>query len=433
MQGPISFPLWRAAAPRARLQPLAATIGAVLALGAAGFARADDPNPYYIGLTEAVTHDTNINRVAGGPSDTFWSTGLVGGVDQGIGRQRVYGSGNVTLNRYNDQTALNNTSYALNAGLDWQTIERLSGTLLTRLNQSLASQSNTLLQTTSSDNLVKSQMYAARVAWGANATVAFQGGYSHNKTSYSTTSFLASGTVDQSADIGAYFQPGTTLTLGTALRYTRSNSQQAYVLADGTTVDNRTNGRNIDLSLNWRPTPRSGANARLSFTRQSNSAANGAGFSGLTGGLGFSYAPTGKLTLNGQLSHDASTNSNAYDNAPFGQSINGTTITVQQSGLAANSTVSNSASLQANYSATAKVGITASVQYSRSRQDQSGGTAVPNYKDELTSGSLGATWSIRRYWSLGCSVSHIKRQLTGSFLNDYTATVYGCSTQLTLQ
>lgn len=433
MQGPMSSPPPRSFPRRPRLQPLAASIGAALALGAVGAARADDPNPYYIGLSEAITHDTNINRVAGGRADTYSSTGVIGGVDQSIGRQHVYGSGNVTLNRYRDQTALDNTSYALNAALDWQTIGRLSGTVSTRLTQGLASQSNNLLQTTSSDNLVRSQQVGARAAWGVNSAIAIQGGYAHNKTSYSAPSYQAGDSTDQTVDIGAYYQPGTTLTLGTALRYTRSNSQQSYVLPDGTFSDNRTNGRNIDLTANWRPTAQSGANARVSFTRQSNSASNGEGFSGLTGSLGFTYMPTGKLSFNGQLSRDASTNGNFYNTGTTVTPVNGTTTIAPTLGLAANSTVSNTASLGAAYSATAKISVTAGLQYTRSKQDQSGNVAIPSYNDHLTSESLGASWAIRRFWSAGCSVSHIKRQLTGSFLNDYTATTYGCSTQVTLR
>ena len=50
-----------------RSGPLAAA--AVLAASSTAMA-AEEPNPYYIGATETITHDGNIYRVPGGPSGT---------------------------------------------------------------------------------------------------------------------------------------------------------------------------------------------------------------------------------------------------------------------------------------------------------------------------------------------------------------------------
>ena len=48
-----------------------------------------DPNPYYLGVSQALTHDTNVTRSPQGPSDNYSSTSLLGGFDQPIGRQRL--------------------------------------------------------------------------------------------------------------------------------------------------------------------------------------------------------------------------------------------------------------------------------------------------------------------------------------------------------
>ena len=56
----------------------------------AGAVRADEPNPYYIGLSETLAHDSNIYRIPGGPGDSYSSTALLGGFDQSISRQRLY-------------------------------------------------------------------------------------------------------------------------------------------------------------------------------------------------------------------------------------------------------------------------------------------------------------------------------------------------------
>jgi len=77
---------------------LGLTLGAVRA----------ETSPYYIGLSESITHDSNLYRLGDGrptPStiqsrgDTSFATALVGGVDQQWGRQRLTGSLNLAHNR----------------------------------------------------------------------------------------------------------------------------------------------------------------------------------------------------------------------------------------------------------------------------------------------------------------------------------------------
>ena len=72
-----------------------------------------DPNPYYIGVSQAFIHDTNVYRIPYGPGDTYSVTSLLGGFDQMIGRQHVFGRAVVSGNRYQDETTLNNTSYSV--------------------------------------------------------------------------------------------------------------------------------------------------------------------------------------------------------------------------------------------------------------------------------------------------------------------------------
>ena len=67
---------------RFRVHPTMAAMAALAALAASGSARADEPSPYYIGATQSLTHDSNVYRLSNGSSDTYASTGLVGGFDQ---------------------------------------------------------------------------------------------------------------------------------------------------------------------------------------------------------------------------------------------------------------------------------------------------------------------------------------------------------------
>src|SRR5947207_1519873 len=87
---------------------------------------APDPNPYYIGVSAALRHSSNVYQVPDGPGDAYVVGSLLGGFNQQLGRQRVFGNASVSDNRYKTQDALNNTSYSVYGGLAWETIENLS-------------------------------------------------------------------------------------------------------------------------------------------------------------------------------------------------------------------------------------------------------------------------------------------------------------------
>ena len=111
-------------APRGFMRP---TLAALAACAACCAAWADEPDPYYIGASAGLTHDSNVFRAPNAVSDNHSSVGLLGGFDQKIGRQRVYANANVHYDKYQDQSQLDNTGYGVAAGWDWATIERLSG------------------------------------------------------------------------------------------------------------------------------------------------------------------------------------------------------------------------------------------------------------------------------------------------------------------
>ena len=96
---------------------------------------------------------------------------------------------------------------------------------------------------------------------------------------------------------------------------TRTVSQNGILLSTNpnTFAPNSTNGRNLDLSVDWQSTAQTGVNARLSFTRQTNSGAEGQDFSGLTGSVSARYAPTAKVSLNAAYTRDAGTNGSFFN------------------------------------------------------------------------------------------------------------------------
>jgi hypothetical protein len=138
------------------LRTASATVAGLLC-GTAGA----QSSPYYLGISQAVNVDSNMLRAANGAtlsdgfsrSDTVYSTALQAGLDQPIGRQRVYGSLALRSTRYQHNDTFNNEGYNANVGLNWETVERLSGTLSASANRSLASFSDPFISGLRSKNL----------------------------------------------------------------------------------------------------------------------------------------------------------------------------------------------------------------------------------------------------------------------------------------
>ena len=406
-------------------RPLIAALAAFASCGA----WAEDPNPFYIGVTQSLTRDSNVNRLSEGVvdpqgrSDIYSSTGLVGGFNQPFGRQNFRGTADIRYNLYKNHDDLNNTSYGLNAGWDWNTVYNLSGGINVSASQSLAQLNGNNVVSTTSRNLVNTQQIAANAGWGGTGLLSIRGGYTHSRVQFSDQT---TGSRDSSGDtgsIGGYYNFSPDVSAGVALRLTRTDEA----------LSGSSDGRNIDLLVNWRSTAQTGVNARLSFTRQSNAGGGSQDFSGLTGSLGATYAPTGKLAFSLSYNRDAGSNGTFF-NAPVST---GTTTTVTPL-LFENSSVSDSVALGATYSATAKINVTAGYQDRKSRIVNS--TAAGNvsvgggsYDDKLQSASLGATWAIARPWQLSCNLSHEKRDASSVAARTYTANVVNCAAQFTFR
>ena len=408
-------------------RPLIAALAAIASCSA----WAEDPSPFYIGVTQSLTRDSNVNRFSDsvvdpqGRSDTYSSTGLVGGFDQPFGRQNFHGTADLRYNRYQNHDNLNNTSYGVNAGWDWATLYNLSGGVNVSANQSLAqlNGNTTVTAPTTSRNLVKTDQVGANVAWGGTGLLSLQGSYTHSRARYSNQGAGNSDSSGDTGSIGANYNLSPSLSTGVALRLTRSDAA----------LSGSSDGRNIDLLVNWRYTVQTGVNARLSFTRQSNAGGGNQDFSGLTGSIAANYAPTGKLAFSLSYNRDAGTNGTFF-NAPVST---GTTTTVTPL-LFENSQVTDSIALGATYSATAKINVTAGYQYRKSRitnNTAAGNVSVggDSYDDKLQTASLSASWAIARPWQLSCNLSHEKRDTSSTSAFSYTANVVSCSAQLTFR
>lgn len=407
-------PLQQPRLPRLPLPALGLALTWVVPLAAFHATAQADPNPYYIGGTVGVAHDTNVFRRNSAIGDTYYSAGLIGGIDQPISRQRLYGSGIVRYNRYSDLTELNHTSYGLNAALDWSTINKLSGTVSVSANQSLANYGDTNLFSgqTTRRNIEKSNQELARVQYGAASLIVLEGSYTHRDLSYSDPLYESNGLAQNAVSGGVKYQPSAALSIGLGLRYTRGRYEVS---------DSSFDRRDIDLTTTWIPSGQSIVTARVSFGKQDASDIGSArDFSGTTGYVSWTYQPTGKLRFNTWLSRDTGAETSFFN-----------TTTVAQLGVARGDTsdVTNTVAVDASYAATGKIGVNAALRLAQRSLERGALTG----SDRVYTGSLGASYQALRNVALSCNVARETRSTSSALSVSYGSTTFGCTAQATLQ
>ncbi|MES2992054.1 MAG: hypothetical protein V4844_11575 [Pseudomonadota bacterium] len=413
----------------------------VLLLAGATAARADEPSPWYLGVSQGFTHDSNVYRFKGGPSDNYSTTSLLGGFDQQISRQRVHANARVGYNKYQSESRLDNTSYSLSGGIDWATIEKLSGSVNVSASQSLAqfngNQSvlvpgTTTLSDTEDKNVLKAEQLSADIRWGGDGLLSLFGNYSHSRARYSGFQSLVSNSTTDSGSVGLNYRLGGRTTVGVALRRTRTDLPYgiAPLIAVGTPPSqaleilrnrdlykpDRSTSNNLDLLGDWRYSAQTAVKARLSYSRVTYDN-SGRDFSGLTGALDATYAPTAKLSFNASISRDAGSNTTSatYFDPATGQ---------QNTFQTGSSQTSDTLVVGANYAATAKTSFYANAAYRRGSND---GSSV---SDHFRTFAVGVNYVPARAWQLGCNLAHEGRS-SGAY--SYDANVIGCNVQFMLR
>jgi hypothetical protein len=411
------------------LKPLALT----LALAASQSAWAE-ANPYYIGVSQAFSHDSNLFRVQGSEvssGETISSTGLVGGIDQPFGRQRLRVNGTLQSNRYSNNPSLNNTGYGLNAALDWSTIERLSGTLSYSANQNLANYATPNTPLITSRNLQKTQELSAQAVLGGVTRLSFTAGYNHREVDYSALAYDAQQFQQDAGSLGLRYRFSGALDAGAALRVTRGRYPHFQDLGGGAFRADTLNRRDLDLTSNWTPTGATAVSARVSFGRETHSISDQRDFSGVTGSLAITHNPGGKLRYSALFSRDTGAESSFLTLVD----VNGIPTSV----VTDNSRLSNSAQFSANYEATAKVQLNAALLLSRrSLVDtltlSNGGQPNPTTGTDTLSGvNFGVTYAPLRSLFLACSVGHERRNSASVLSTSYSTDTASCSARFTLQ
>lgn len=406
----------------------ARTLSLCLGFAFAGGALAET-TPYYIGVNQAFSYNSNLfssqtNELSSGYS----TTSIVGGFDQPVGRQRFYGSGNIGYNYFFNEDAreLNSSSFGLNLGWDWQTIERLSGTARLTSNQSLvyyniAGGPSTVGQ----KNIQNVNQFELTGRYGISPDFGLNLGYTYRKVDFSAKSYADDEYNQNGASIGLSYGSHGIWVFGGSFRFTRTVYPYYPHPFPSTELGDQGDGKNFDLTAKWTPNGLSTVDVRLSYSDIHYDINEARDFNGFNGSVAWNWQATGKI-------RSTLTFISAPGYASTFYAFIGEPVRID------NSQFARSVRWNGTYLATGKTSFTASLNLTKDYLTQTIFAATQSGSDLYTTGSLGVSYTPTRNSLLSCNVSYTDRTASDSaerygMSYAYNGTSVSCSGQLVLQ
>lgn len=396
-------------------------------------------NPYYFGVSQSYTRQANLLRLADGApppdgysrADTLWNTGLSAGIDQNFGRQHAAANVSLRNSRYSHNSIFNNQGYSGNVGLDWSTVERVSGSLSATANRSLANFNyyTTDLAVLRQKNLESTESVTAGVSVGLVTQYSLDFGLNHRqvRNSLQLPSVLARDFQQDDASLTLRWRPSSGAMLGLGLHQLEGTyPKYQFNLLNGSYFADRFKQPGLDLTGTLRPTGASSLDARLSFSRTEYKLDQQRNFSGVTGTFGWAWQPSGKLRLNTRYTRDTGQNSYALSYVTF---ANPTEVPSS----AEYSQLNNVFKVQADYDLAAKVSISTAFLLTQREFAQTFAGTNAGGKDNSVLLSLGGRWAPLRSVLVGCDLSWEKRTASGTLTTPLRDNSVGCFGQFQLQ
>lgn len=397
-----------------------------------------ETSPWYIAASQSYAYESNLLRLATGQeappgysrNDDITSTSLLAGLDQPIGRQRLFGNVTVRQNRYSGNPQFNNTSYNGSVGLDWSTIERISGSVSASATRALQSFSTDLFTTERLNNLESTETVNGNIAIGlvTEYSLMLSGGHRRVHNSLDDPGIRSREYYQDNAELLLRWAPSSIGTFGIGVAATRGRYPKFGIAANGDYSADRFKRHDAVLTATLKPTGASTFDVRVANGTTRYDLNQQRNFSGVTGSLVWGWQITGKLRLATQINRDTGQDSYATRKLLTGEPTTGDY-----------SRVTDQLRVQLYYDLSAKVALNAGASYAH--RDLVTTFNDPARPPELTGSdrtvlmSVGGRWAPRRYALLGCDVSSEKRKASGSpFLSaDMSAKSLSCFGQLTLQ
>lgn len=406
----------------------ARTLGMCLGLAFSAAASAQT-SPYYIGVNQAFSYNSNLYSSRENEFSSWYSTtSIVGGFDQAVGRQRFYGSGNFGYNYFFNEDArnLNSNSYGLNVGWDWQTIERLSGTARFSSNQSLVTYDIAGgLPNAREKNIQNVSELVLTGRYGISPDIGLNLGYTYRKVNFSLEQYAYDEYNQNVGSIGLSYGSSGIWTYGVDFRFTRTEYPFYPHPFPSTELGDTGDGKNFDFTVRWAPTGLSTVNLRLSYSDIKYQINEARDFNGFNGSLSWTWLPTGKIKSTLTLIGAPGYASTFY-------AFVGEPVRID------NSRFTRTVRWNATYLATGKTSFTAGLSLTKDYLEQTIFSSTQQGSDLVTIGSLGVSYAPTRNSLLSCNVAYTDRSVSDNaeryaMSYPYSATTFSCSGQLVLQ
>ncbi|MEW6708081.1 MAG: hypothetical protein AB1430_24810 [Pseudomonadota bacterium] len=416
-------------APRARL--LAAAL--VAAFSGSVYA---ETSPWYVGARQTFTHDSNVYRRQAAESDLISSTGLFGGLDQQISRQRLRGNVAANINRYRDADQLDHTDGSAGLRLDWETVGNLSGDAQVNHQRSLF-RDFALQADASRKAIVRTTDAAFNARLGVVTALTLEAGAFGSRTRYDE--LLRNSNLDYDGyRAGVRWADSPAFSVGLAYR----NASGEYPNTNGVGDFDR---EDADLLLTWAPTGTSTFVGRVSRTQLDFPNIGDRSDTLTTGALQYLWRPGGRVTLDLSVDRDSSAGRAVTDGVVQvlpGLGMPGTT-------QSADARVVTTTGLSAGYELTGKIKLGLDLRHAERDLDNAvevfnqGGQPVPGLSvqrhasDRTYSAGLNATYDATRSLRFTCGFTRVKRTVSGPdwpvLTYPYTVNLTSCAAQFALQ
>ena len=390
----------------------------LIALSAGGATPAfAESSPYYFGGGLGLTRVSNIYREAGaGNSDTIATATLLAGLDQRFGRERLFGDVSLQDNRYASNSDLNNQSYSLKAGLDFATVERISGTLSGNTTRALAAYNvGNGVAPIFKKNIEDNNSIDAVIRLGLVTRYSLEAGAGYRSRSFSADEYARVEYRQKRASFGLVYRPSSDLRLGVAARHTRGKFPR-YSLVGGVFQASEYKRNDIDLTGRWVLSGASNLDGRLSTGKSTQTTGVGRDSSSVTGQLTWNWQPTARWSLSTTLIRDT-----GLETSFFNSSIGN--LTSDQNRLM------TALQLNGSYELTSKIVLNAGASLNKTDRINEFLDQRLNDYDRDTTYNLSARYQYSRGVQFSCQLSHQARNSsTPQYV--YSANSYGCSGQL---
>jgi hypothetical protein len=364
------------------------TLPTLLALGGlGGLAQAQQAvssTPVAFGVSETVTHDSNLFRAVDGAEQADWLslTALNLALDQPLGRQRLRGNASLNLSRYRGNAQLNNAGHDLQLQLEWETAGNLSGGLGVQSTRQQYRYGFDSAQPFDGLNAESTQSAFARARWGGLGEWGLMGGMNTLRRGYSAAGFAANELSQWSAEVGASYRPGPDLGFSLVARHAAIERPDV-----GAVIGDDLGRDDLELGAHWQA---SGASRfELSVARSSERHDRSADRRFWTGSLGWSWAPSAKLKFNTRVLRDTAGSGG---------------LSTEPAAVTAGSQLRDAALWSVVWELSSKINVDAGVQWSKRRLSGVVGGNALTAEDRTLGLNLGARYSPTRSLDLSCGV-----------------------------